>query len=83
MSSSISVKPKKSPAEDTANSLKKALPKAYAPNSKAAVLFEALAATKQGFWVGQKKREKKVMRGSWGVGTLLTRFSVTPMNPMS
>jgi len=50
--------------------VEKALPKADAPSSKAVVLSGALAATKQGFWVGQKKREKKAMQGSWGVGIL-------------
>ena len=70
MSSSISLKPRRSLVEDTVTLSKKEWIRADGLNSKEAVWSEALEVTKQGFWVDRKKKERKEMQEYWGVAIL-------------
>ncbi len=70
MSSSISVKPGKSLAEDTVNSSKTVSIKESAPNSREAVLFEVPDVTRLAFLGERKKSETRETQGYWGAEIL-------------
>ncbi|MDZ7696654.1 MAG: transposase [Deltaproteobacteria bacterium] len=53
------------------------------PEFQGGGLVRSAGGKKAGLLGRSKEEREKAMQGSWGAVTLLTRFSVTPMNPMS